>query len=155
MRFFKISLITFLFAADQSTKFLIHRFLELHKSIRIIGDLIRITYARNRGGAFGLSFGGPTFLTITTTIIVILLFYLYFSKKLRPQKLWGEFSLLLVMGGAIGNLFDRYTRGEVIDFIDIGLGNLRWPIFNVADIWVTLGIIGLFTYYTFFADETK
>ena len=155
MRYFKICLIALLFATDQITKLLVHRFFELHEARQLLGTIVRLTYYRNMGGAFGIRFGGQTFLTITTTIIVILLFYLYFSKKFRPRKPWGEFSLLMVMGGALGNLFGRWFRGEVIDFIDIGIGDLRWPIFNVADIWITLGIIGLIIYYSFFNDEKK
>ncbi len=155
MKYLKICIVVFLFTADQITKILVQKYFGLHESRHVLGDIVQFTYLRNMGGAFGLKFFGPTFLTVTTTLIIIILFFLYFSKRLRPAKLWAEFSFLMIMGGALGNLYCRWFRGGVIDFIDVGVGKLRWPIFNVADIWITIGIFVLIIYYSFFADEEE
>ena len=155
MKYLKICIVVFLFTADQITKILVQKYFGLHESRHVLGDIVQFTYSRNMGGAFGLKFISPTFLTVITTLIVISLFFLYFSKRLRPVRFWAEFSFLMIMGGALGNLYGRWFRGAVVDFIDVGIGKFRWPIFNIADIWITIGIFGLIIYYTFFADEEE
>jgi signal peptidase II len=60
---------------------------------------------------------------------------------MRHEGLYPRFSLALILGGAIGNLIDRFAYGEVIDFIDVGFRNTRWPVFNIADSAVTIGMI--------------
>ncbi len=97
---------------------------------------LRLTY--NPGGAFGVLQGVPNFFLIATTVIVI--FILYWARTVRSAA-WA-IPLGLVLGGGLGNLFDRVFRetdGRVVDFVDLHF----WPVFNVADSAITLGVIAL------------
>jgi len=126
-------------AFDQITKLAIKERFYLGESIELLGDVLRFTYIQNPGMAFGLSFGSPLFFTIFASVAsVIILIYLY---RMRLESFHARFSLALILGGAIGNLIDRFAYGKVIDFIDVGFKNTRWPVFNVADSAVTIGMI--------------
>ena len=94
----------------------------------------------NEGIAFGLlSFNETIFynaLTFSILIIILIIFFmLYKSKGIK------KYSLMMILGGAIGNVYDRIFYGAVPDFIDFQIGNFHWFIFNVADIFITLGVI--------------
>lgn len=91
--------------------------------------------------AFSIRFGNKTFFTIFAFLAsVVILVYIYRS---RNERLLLRASLALIFGGALGNLLDRILYGKVVDFIDVGLQNMRWPIFNVADSAVTVGMVVL------------
>ena len=96
----------------------------------------------NEGIAFGLfSFDEGklyNFLTILISLILLIILYLIFKSKG-----FAKYSLLMILGGALGNLFDRIFYKAVPDFIDFHVGNLHWFIFNVSDIFITLGVIGM------------
>ena len=104
----------------------------------------------NEGIAFGLfSFYQDNFYNILTVIIlIIILIILFFLIKAEGLK---KYALLMVFGGAIGNLFDRIFYKAVPDFIDFHVGNFHWFIFNVSDIFITLGLI--FLIYLEFIDN--
>ena len=104
----------------------------------------------NEGIAFGLfSFYQDNFYNILTVIIlIIILIILFFLIKAEGLK---KYALLMVFGGAIGNLFDRIFYKAVPDFIDFHVGNFHWFIFNVSDIFITLGVI--FLIYLEFVDN--
>lgn len=127
---------------DQGTKYVVQDAMELYASIPIIGDYVRLTYIRNPGAAFGISIGNPT--------LFILLSFLacgvmgYYFLRLPAGERWGRFALTLILGGAVGNLIDRIWYGEVTDFIEVGIDTYRWPVFNVADMAVTIGVALLF-----------
>lgn len=124
---------------DQITKLAIAKRFYLGQSIEVFGDFLRFTYIRNPGMAFGIRFGGPLFFTIFALIAsAIILVYLF---RMRHERFHSRLSLALILGGAIGNLIDRFAYGEVIDFIDIGINETRWPVFNIADSAVTVGMI--------------
>jgi len=129
--------------SDQVTKFIIDSTLSLHESRSIIGNVLQLTYVRNSGAAFGLSFGNQTVMFIVTVVVTITLFYLFISGKIDTGTIVGKIALVMVLGGAIGNLIDRIRMGEVIDFIDMGFGRYRWPVYNLADIYVTVGMFML------------
>jgi signal peptidase II len=107
---------------------------------RVWGDGLRLTLVYNPGAAFGLHFGSLSrwiFIALTGVALLIL-GRLYLETPLRHRT--RTLALALVAGGALGNLLDRLKSGRgVVDFIDIGVGALRWPTFNVADIAVTTG----------------
>jgi signal peptidase II len=108
----------------------------------VFGDVVRLTLVYNRGAAFGLHLGEYSrwiFLALTIAALVILA-QLYRSTPGRDIA--RILAISLVSGGAIGNLIDR-VRGPqgVVDFIDIGIGDMRWPTFNVADMAVSTGAI--------------
>ena len=108
----------------------------------VFGDVVRLTLVYNRGAAFGLHLGQYSrwiFLVLTVAALVILA-QLYRATPARDIA--RALAIALVSGGAIGNLIDR-VRGPqgVVDFIDIGIGDMRWPTFNVADMAVSTGAI--------------
>ena len=70
---------------------------------------------------------------------------IYYLTRLPAAERWGRYAMMGILAGAFGNLIDRAIYGEVTDFIDIGVGAYRWPVFNVADSAITIGIILLFT----------
>jgi len=127
-------------ALDVLTKYIVQRTLVLYSPVPVIGDYVRLTYIFNRGAAFGLHLGEYSryIFLVLTVAAVLLLFFWYRSTPAadRPRL----FAIASVTGGAIGNLIDRVRSARgVVDFLDIGVGNVRWPVFNVADIAVTVG----------------
>ncbi len=130
-----------LFALDILTKTLIQRSLAYRESLPVVGDLVRFTYIVNEGAAFGLYLGDASktiFLVLSSLAAALVLgVYLYGEDEGWLKR----FALALILGGALGNIHDRVVYGSVVDFIDIGVGSYRWPIFNVADIAVTVGAI--------------
>ncbi len=128
---------------DQLTKIAVQQWMTLHQSYPLLGEVVQLTYIRNPGAAFGISFGGRwLYLVLSIIACAVMIYYL---ARLPSSERWGRYAMLIVLGGALGNLIDRALYGEVTDFIDIGAGAYRWPVFNVADSAVTIGIILLFT----------
>ena len=130
---------------DQMTKVLARGELELHHPEEIIGNFLRFTLAWNQGAAFSMPWGGPLFLTVITTAaaVMVSIFIWKFGKR-SPLFIAG---LGAILGGALGNLLDRFMYGKVVDFIDIGFTGWRWPTFNVADIAITAGGVLLVILY--------
>lgn len=130
--------------ADLITKAYINSTFMIHESFVVIKGLFNITHVRNPGAAFGfLATLSPSFRAlffITITIIVIFL-VLYYISKSHEGEMNTVFALSLILSGAVGNLIDRVRFGEVIDFIDIYIGNSHWPAFNVADAAISTGAV--------------
>lgn len=118
-------------------------------SYEFIPGILHLTYAENTGAAFSMLAGSKVFLIIFPLIICAVLVYILVSKKITNKI--GSWSIALIIGGAIGNLIDRIFRGAVIDFFEIRL--FEFAIFNVADIFITVGAILLFIYILFLADK--
>jgi signal peptidase II len=139
-----LSLTLGLIAIDQVTKYIVERTLRLYDPVPVLGDFFRLTYIFNRGAAFGIHLGewSRVAFSILPVVAAVLLFMMYRQTPWRDRT--RLISIALVTGGAIGNLIDRVrsSRG-VIDFLDFGFGNVRWPVFNVADIFVTCGALVL------------
>lgn len=136
-RYYILALLIIL--GDQFTKWLIIAKMELHESIPIIDQFFHITSHRNSGAAWGILQGQMTFFYIITVIIVIGIIY-YMQKYARHFTLLA-ISLGLVLGGAIGNFIDRLFRKEVVDFLDFTIFTYDFPIFNVADSALVIGVI--------------
>ena len=136
---------------DQSSKALIQNTLQLRESVHVVGSVIKLTYIHNPRGAFGLPLGGNLVFIVFSVLAIF--FIVYYLWKIPKERLWSKGALSLILGGALGNLIDRLRFGEVIDFIDIGIGKTRWPVFNVADIGVTVGVAFLF-YAIFLKKES-
>ena len=128
--------ITLVFATDQVSKALVRNGLVLGESIPRTGD-VRITHAVNSGGAFGL-FPDQTMFLIVASVVGIGILLLVYRNQPMPGSLL-RVSLGLQLGGAVGNLSDRLRVSEVTDFIEVG----AWPIFNLADASIVIGIIML------------
>jgi signal peptidase II len=114
------------------------------QNYEVIGDFFRITLVKNAGAAFGL-FQGGRFFFIAASVIAIA-FILYVGLRLPKPAVYRRLLLGMILGGAVGNLIDRVYAGEVIDFFDIGIGVHRWPVFNVADMGVSIGATLLLIY---------
>lgn len=129
----------FVILLDQFTKWLIVNNMFLGESITIINNVLYITSHRNRGAAWGILQGQMwLFYVITIVVIVAIMFYLH--KAARGKMLLGV-SLALMLGGAIGNFIDRVLRKEVVDFIHTYIFNYNFPVFNIADSSLVIGVI--------------
>jgi signal peptidase II len=126
------------FALDLWTKRWATASLADRESLPVLGQFLRLTYTRNSGVAFGLGAGTnfPFYVFSLLAAVAILILFLRGSVQGRAR----EVALALIFGGALGNLVDRVTTGLVVDFIDVGLSQLRFPVFNVADSAVTVGV---------------
>jgi len=131
-------------ALDLVTKGLVQSTFAPNDRMDVLGSVIRLTYIHNPGAAFGLYLGPwsrQIFLALSIGALGVLAgLYWYTPAPDRTRLL----AIALICGGALGNVVDRMrsSRG-VVDFVDVGLGGLRWPVFNVADIAVTTGAIVL------------
>ncbi len=131
-----------IFLADYFTKHLVKRaMVPYEETIPVIDGLVKLRFIYNEGIAFGINLvfiPGWLLILISCSIAILIIVYIFFSHY---GDLVGLVALCLIAGGAIGNLFDRIAYGRVIDFIEIGINDLTWPVFNVADISVTCGAI--------------
>lgn len=128
-------------AIDQLTKFLVATRMEIGDSIPVLGEYLKITSHRNSGAAWGIFEGRMMFFYIVTVIVVI--FLIYFYKSEAKDNLMMQTGITLLLAGAIGNFIDRLLFQEVVDFIDVLIINYSFPIFNVADSALTIGVIVL------------
>jgi len=133
-----------LILADQVVKAWVTASLELHESIPVIPGLFSITYIRNPGAAFGfLADASPIFRQVFFIAVNLLAICLILYSLVRArfiQASW-RIPLALILSGAAGNLVDRVRFGEVIDFLDVYVGSVHWPAFNVADSAITVGAV--------------
>jgi len=141
----------FVLFLDQITKKWIVNTMFYGDSKNIIGNIVRFTYIRNPNSVFGLKFGGPFISTALTIIAFIFVIFLFVKNESRFSLV----SLSLIIGGALGNLTDRLRYMEVIDFIDVGVRRWRWPTFNVADSFVSIGLILIIIYFIFIDKSHK
>src|SRR5262249_7560661 len=126
---------------DRLTKNLAQHFLRYHKELEVIPGFFNLSLAFNKGAAFSfLSHSGGWqrwFLSgISTTISLVIIVWLY---RLKPYFKLRSFSLALILGGALGNLWDRALYGQVTDFLLFYIGDFVWPAFNLADSCVVIG----------------
>lgn len=126
-------------AIDQLTKWLIVRTMELGERIPVVENFFYITSHRNSGAAWGILQGQMIFFYIVTVIVVIGIIF-YMQKYAKDSRLLAV-SLSLLLGGAIGNFIDRLLHQEVVDFLDFYIFGYNFPIFNVADSSLTIGVI--------------
>lgn len=177
MKFLWITAFVFFF--DQFTKQLVRSTFEYGESIPVLGDeLLRWTYIENPGMAFGIDPGNKMLFSLFTIAIVLWLMYYYWT--VRNQGMRVVMPLAIVLGGAFGNMFDRlfygiwfqstgFLHGRVVDFIDVNIPDIdfwsihmsRWPVFNIADVAVSVGVAFLILFYnpeepkTISPDETS
>ena len=119
-------------------------------SISVIPGLFSLTYSENRGVAFGLFQNGTVFFAITTSIVIIL-FVILLIKNYKKSKLFSV-SAALIIGGGLGNLFERIVYGYVTDYLSLSFFS---PICNFADYCITAGTVCLIVYLLFFSDFLK
>ncbi|PWU68935.1 MULTISPECIES: signal peptidase II [Gracilibacillus] len=129
---------------DQLTKLLVVKNMELGERITVIENFFYLTSHRNTGAAWGILSGQMTFFYIITVIVIGFVIY-YIQKHAKESKLLG-LALALILGGAIGNFIDRLFRKEVVDFFDFYIGSYNYPIFNIADSSLVIGVISIFIF---------
>jgi len=123
---------------DQLTKAWVTSFLAPGQSVNVIGDLVRLVHAQNNGGLFGL-LRGQALPFALVSLVVVALIVAYHGRSGRSSYL--SITLGLLLGGALGNLVDRLRLGHVVDFVDAGIGGLRWYTFNVSDAAISFAIL--------------
>ena len=145
--------IILIIAIDQFTKLLIVKSLEVGDSIKVISNAIYITSHRNQGAAWGI-LQGKMWLFYIVTVVVLVILFMFFKNEGYGQPVI-QLGLSLLIAGSIGNFIDRLFRGEVVDFIDTYIFSYNFPIFNVADAALTIGVIVLIIVILFEGKEEK
>jgi signal peptidase II len=136
------ALVLLLIVADQLTKLLVYGYFKPNESLEI-NNFLSLTHVHNYGAAFSFlasEDGWQQYLLVAISAVASLAIIIWMMRTSVEQVLKLA-ALSLVLSGAIGNLIDRAVLGFVIDFIDLHYQNFYWPIFNVADITITLGVI--------------
>ncbi len=123
---------------DQLVKIIVNNCMSLYDEIKLIPNFFSIYYVKNTGAAFSILEGNTTFL-ITLTIIFILMIHKYIKIEEEFTKL-SSISLGLVLGGIFGNLIDRILHAGVIDYLSFEFFGYGFPVFNIADIGITVGV---------------
>ncbi len=132
-------IILVVFLLDQVSKYYIQVTPALHGSIEIIPKFLYITYCKNTGIAWSMLSGKRLFLIVVGLIEIGVLIY-FFIEKMKTKDKWYCFSLALMIGGAVGNLYDRCVLGYVRDFIDTYPFGYNFPVFNIADAALCIGV---------------
>ncbi|MBN2858127.1 MAG: signal peptidase II [Candidatus Delongbacteria bacterium] len=155
IRFFLVSGLIIL--SDQISKIFFERFLlgVEGRSVKAVGeDFARFTLAYNTGIAFSIQLGGRYLLSAISLLASLAVVYLIIkTDRAKKLELW---AYSFILGGAVGNMIDRIFYGKVIDFIDCDFPDLimeRWPIFNIADSFITVGMVLLFIHFIFFEKQ--
>lgn len=123
----------FIVAIDRVTKLLL-----INKEITIIPNFLNFIYTENRGVAFGIA-SNNTILIVLMNVIILAIIIKFLKDKFSKTNYIIILSLIMILAGGVGNLIDRIAMGYVIDFINVNI--LNFPVFNVADISITLGVI--------------
>lgn len=129
-------------ALDQLTKYIVQQTLPLYQPVEVWGEFFRLTYIYNPGAAFGLHVGAfSRYIFLALTVACVIVLYVWFRATPASDRL-RLIAISLVTAGAIGNFIDRVRSARgVVDFLDVGFGDVRWPVFNIADIGVTIGAV--------------
>ena len=135
---------------DQILKYLVVNFLDKTNPTEIIPNLFSLTYVENKGAAFGMLADARWIFITFTIVITAFLIYILFKKRIN-NKLF-LISVVLIIGGGIGNLIDRIFLGYVVDFLSISFFP---PVCNFADYCITIGAVLLVIYILFMSDFTK
>lgn len=139
-------------AVDQLSKWIVIKQMELSEQITVIENFFYITSHRNKGAAWGILQGQMWFFYIVTAIVVVGI--IYYMQKYARNNIFMLISLSLILGGAIGNFIDRLLRKEVVDFLDFIIFKYDYPIFNIADSALVVGVI-LIIIATFIDEKKK
>lgn len=137
--FFGIAFFLFLIWIDRITKHLAVVHLRGQADYPIIKNVFVLRYLENRGAAFGILQGRQLILAVFTAVILLIIAYVYFRTPVRKRFFLLRIILVLIAGGAVGNMIDRISQGYVIDFFYFQL--INFPIFNMADIYVVTAAV--------------
>ncbi|ANU13614.1 Lipoprotein signal peptidase [Planococcus halocryophilus Or1] len=153
--FIYYGLALFIIVLDQWTKWLVLKNMELGERISVIDPYLGWLSHRNSGAAWGMLEGQMWLFAIITVAVIIGILY-YFHKHAKGQPLF-QLSLMVLLGGAVGNFIDRMYRGEVVDFVDVLIPVIGYdfPIFNVADAALTIGVVLMVIYIIYDEKQQK
>ena len=158
MFFFYLSLFAAgIVAVDQITKWLVLENIPLFGNVQAIPGLFRLTYVRNTGAAFS-SFEGMRWLFVALFVVLTVLIFVEYFKKPMPFSTFERWCIAAIYGGGLGNVIDRVRLGYVVDMIETKF--MQFPVFNVADCFITCGCILMMISLIFFnknfwKDEKK
>ena len=143
-----------LVAVDQITKYIALTQLKPIGSVTFIDGFMDFTFVENRGAAFGI-FSGKTWLLLVISIIICAVLVWAMTKMPKTKEYRKlRVTFVLILSGAVGNIIDRALRGYVVDFFEFTF--IKWPVFNMADIYVVVGTIVMAVIIMFFMkDETE
>lgn len=155
MRRFHFIVAVLVLCLDRASKWIIAREVPLHDTIPVIRGFFYITHVENRGAAFSLFADSPSqwkmgMLVVFSVIALVIVFSLLWRNS-HCMSSTGV-GLALILGGALGNLWDRLLRGRVVDFLLFYIGDYPWPAFNVADSAIVVGA-GLLVFEVLFAKS--
>ena len=139
MNILPIIAVVVLILLDQGTKFWALASLKPIHNMTLVEGFMDLTFVENRGVAFGMFSGQRWFILLLTGVIAVGLIWFYMTMPKKKEYFPLRVSLVLVLSGAIGNIIDRLFRGYVVDFFEFTF--FEWPVFNVADIYVVVGVI--------------
>lgn len=124
---------------DIGSKLIVSNFIEIGHSVKIIDNFLYLTYVKNTGAAWSIFSDKPWLVLVVSEVIILgIIFYTYKNKH---DNLLDKIAFALIIGGAIGNFIDRVVYGYVIDFFDFYIFGYDYPIFNVADIFIVIGVV--------------
>jgi signal peptidase II len=142
MRLYHLLIALGIFTLDQITKAMVEANVPLHEPLTVIPGFMNLTHVKNRGAAFGIFADAPSqgklmlvvFLSVLALGVVVTLLW-----RNHPGAKRTGLGLALILGGAVGNLFDRLVHGSVVDFAEFYVRNYHFPAFNVADSAIVIG----------------
>jgi len=146
-----VAIISLIWLADAVSKFwAVQRFSD-GSSMKVLGDYLQLRLVYNTGGVFGIFQGNAIIFHILSGLAILFLLVYYLKSPYGD----GFFNLAIsfILGGALGNFTDRFFRPGVVDFIDMGIGLSRWPTFNVADAFISVGAVILLI--SFYLEERR
>lgn len=144
-------IVMLLLALDQFTKYLAATVLKGGHSIILIKGVFQLHYLENRGAAFGMMQGMKIWFVIGTFLLLALILFIYLKSPMEKKFKWARLVMIILTAGAIGNLIDRLRLDYVIDFFYFEL--INFPIFNMADVYVSCGMVLLVLLCFFYYKE--
>lgn len=150
-RYYLLALVVILL--DQVSKWFVVQKMELYESITVIENFFFITSHRNKGAAWGILQNQMLFFYIITIFVIVGIIF-YMQKYVKEDNRLLGVALSFILGGAIGNFIDRLVRKEVVDFLDVMIFTYDYPIFNIADSFLVIGV-GLIIIVSFLDGKTK
>ncbi|WP_415284452.1 signal peptidase II [Candidatus Pelagibacter sp. Uisw_130] len=148
------SVVFLIFLIDRISKFYIIKLATLEKNFEVyVTSYLNLYLVWNKGIAFGLLSFDSSFIYNIVSFIILLIIIALILMIVKELHIFKKNCLLIILGGAIGNLFDRIYYTAVPDFIDFHIGNIHWFIFNIADIFISVGVVCLIYAEIFFKDK--
>jgi|TARA_B110000444_G_scaffold94302_1_gene89199 signal peptidase II len=148
------SVVFLIFLIDRISKFYIIKLATLEKNFEVyVTSYLNLYLVWNKGIAFGLLSFDSSFIYNIVSFIILLIIIALILMIVKELHIFKKNCLLIILGGAIGNLFDRIYYTAVPDFIDFHIENIHWFIFNIADIFISVGVVCLIYAEIFFKDK--